>query len=81
VRQGSRLYDAIGTYDMTTKSDYYERGINLRHGNLTEYFVDYPEYIVRVPAALRDIASRSARTPGYPNFTGGRDGHPRLFRK
>src|SRR5262252_956611 len=45
-RPGSSLYDAIGTYDMTTDDTYFERGINLRHGFLTEYYVDDPEYIV-----------------------------------
>jgi len=48
-RPGSSIYDRIGTYDMTTDDVYYERGINLRHGYLTEYYVDDPEYIVRVP--------------------------------
>src|SRR5436309_11690630 len=54
-RPGGSLYDAIGTYDMTTDSEYFERGINLRHGFLTEYYVDEPEYIVRVPAGLRRV--------------------------
>ena len=35
-RPGSSLYDRIGTYDMTTDDTYFERGINLRHGFLTE---------------------------------------------
>jgi len=54
-RRGSSLYDQIGTYDMTTDADYFERGINLRHGYLTEYYVDDPEYIVRVPAPLKEV--------------------------
>src|ERR687893_2992718 len=54
-RPGSSIYDAIGTYDMTTDSTYYERGINLLHGFLTERYVDDPEYIVKVPAALKEI--------------------------
>jgi threonine dehydrogenase-like Zn-dependent dehydrogenase len=54
-RPGSSLYDQIGTYDMTTDADYFERGINLRHGYLTEYYVDDPEYIVRVPASLKEV--------------------------
>jgi glucose 1-dehydrogenase len=53
-RPGSSIYDRIGTYDMTTDDVYYERGINLRHGFLTEYYVDDPEFIVKVPAALRE---------------------------
>jgi len=54
-RPGRSLYDLIGTYDMTTEDTYFERGINLRHGYLTEYYVDDPEYIVRVPQGLRDV--------------------------
>jgi threonine dehydrogenase-like Zn-dependent dehydrogenase len=54
-RPGSSLYDRIGTYDMTTDDTYFERGINLRHGYLTEYYVDEPEYIVKVPDGLREV--------------------------
>lgn len=54
-RPGSSLYDRIGTYDMTTDDTYYERGINLRHGYLTEYYVDDPEYIVKVPKGLKHV--------------------------
>jgi threonine dehydrogenase-like Zn-dependent dehydrogenase len=54
-RPGNSIYDRIGTYDMTTDETYYERGINLRHGYLTEIYVDDPEYIVRVPDALKDV--------------------------
>jgi threonine dehydrogenase-like Zn-dependent dehydrogenase len=54
-RPGSSIYDRIGTYDMTTDDTYFERGINLRHGYLTEYYVDEPEYIVKVPDGLREV--------------------------
>lgn len=54
-RPGSSLYDKIGMYDMTTDDVYYERGINLRHGYLTEYYVDSPEYIVKVPKGLKEV--------------------------
>jgi threonine dehydrogenase-like Zn-dependent dehydrogenase len=54
-RPGGSIYDRIGTYDMTTDDVYYERGINLRHGYLTEYYVDEPEYIVKVPDGLREV--------------------------
>src|SRR4028119_596364 len=47
-RPGSSIYDEIGTYDMTTDATYYERGINLRHGYLTERYVDDPEDIGKV---------------------------------
>jgi threonine dehydrogenase-like Zn-dependent dehydrogenase len=54
-RPGSSIYDRIGTYDMTTDDMYYERGINLRHGFLAEYYVDDPEYIVKVPDGLAEV--------------------------
>jgi len=54
-RPGSSIYDHIGTSDMTTDDTYYERGINLRHGFLTEYYVDDAEYIVKVPQGLNQV--------------------------
>jgi glucose 1-dehydrogenase len=54
-RPGTSIYDKIGTYDMTTDDTYFERGINLRHGFLTEFVVDEPEYIVRVPENMREV--------------------------
>ena len=54
-RPGTSIYDRIGTYDTTTDETYYERGINLLHGYLTERYVDDPEYIVKVPAALKEV--------------------------
>jgi threonine dehydrogenase-like Zn-dependent dehydrogenase len=54
-RPGGSIYDRIGAYDMTTEATYYERGINLRHGLMTEYYVDDPEYLVLVPPALKHI--------------------------
>ncbi|MGH7886071.1 MAG: glucose 1-dehydrogenase [Thermodesulfobacteriota bacterium] len=54
-RPGSSIYDKIGTYDMTTDDTYYERGINLRHGYLTEYYLDDPEYIIKVPQGLKEV--------------------------
>jgi threonine dehydrogenase-like Zn-dependent dehydrogenase len=54
-RPGKSIQDLIGTYDMTSDDTYYERGICLRHGFLTEYYVDDPEYIVKVPAGLRKL--------------------------
>src|SRR6266508_4483442 len=54
-RPGMSLYDLIGTNDMTTDDTYFERGINLRHGFLTEYYVDDAEFIVKVPQGLREV--------------------------
>jgi glucose 1-dehydrogenase len=54
-RPGTSIYDRIGTSDMTTDDVYFERGINLRHGYLTEYYVDDVEFIVKVPKGLREV--------------------------
>jgi threonine dehydrogenase-like Zn-dependent dehydrogenase len=54
-RPGTSLYDTIGLQDMTTDNQYFERGINLRHGYLTEYYVEDEEFMVKVPAGLRDV--------------------------
>lgn len=54
-RPGGSFYDRIGMQDMTTDDLYLERGINLRHGFLAEYFVEDPEYLVRIPAGLKDV--------------------------
>ena len=54
-RPGNSIYDLIGTNDMTTDDTYYERGINLRHGFLSEYYVDDAEFIVKIPRGLRDV--------------------------
>jgi threonine dehydrogenase-like Zn-dependent dehydrogenase len=54
-RPGSSIYDLIGTNDMTTDDTYFERGINLRHGYLTEYYVDDAEFIVKVPQGLKEV--------------------------
>jgi hypothetical protein len=45
-RRGTSLYDLIGTNDMTTDDTYFERGINLRHGFLTEYYVADAEFSI-----------------------------------
>jgi len=54
-RPGSTIYDVIGTSDMTTDDTYFERGINLRHGYLTEYYVDDAEFIVKIPQGLKEV--------------------------
>lgn len=55
-RPGESFYDRIGQYDMTTDDGYFERGINLRHGYLTELFVEDPEYLVKIPKGLKHVA-------------------------
>ena len=69
-RPGHSIYDLIGTNDMTTDDVYFERGINLRHGFLTEYYVDDVDFIVKVPAGT-ETCWRSART-----LHGSRERHP-----
>ena len=54
-RPGNSIYDTLGRSDITLEETYYERGINLLHGYMTEYFVDHAEFIVRVPAALKHL--------------------------
>jgi threonine dehydrogenase-like Zn-dependent dehydrogenase len=54
-RPGGSFYDTIGQYHMTTEDTYYERGINLRHGYLTELFVEDPEYLLKVPEGLKQV--------------------------
>jgi glucose 1-dehydrogenase len=54
-RPGHSVYDAIGLQDMTTDNEYLERGINLRHGYLTEYYVEDEEFVVKVPQGLKEV--------------------------
>jgi glucose 1-dehydrogenase len=54
-RPGYSIYDQIGLQDMTTDDVYFERGINLRHGYLTEYYVEDAAYIVTLPGTLREV--------------------------
>lgn len=54
-RPGSSIYDLIGTNDMTTDDTYFERGINLRHGYMSEYYADDAEFIVKVPQGLKEV--------------------------
>jgi glucose 1-dehydrogenase len=54
-RPGSSLYDKIGLQDMTTDDTYFERGINLLHGYLAEYYADSADYLVKVPKGLSQV--------------------------
>ena len=54
-RPGSSIYDLIGSQDMTTDDVYFERGINLRHGFLAEYYADNADYIVKIPQGLKQV--------------------------
>ena len=54
-RPGSSLYDQIGLQDMTTDDTYFERGINLRHGFLAEYYADSADFLIKVPQGLSEV--------------------------
>lgn len=40
---------------MTTDSVYYERGINLRHGFMSEFYVEDAEFVVKIPQGLKEV--------------------------
>jgi threonine dehydrogenase-like Zn-dependent dehydrogenase len=54
-RPGSTIYGKIGLQDFTTDDVYYERGINLLHGYLTEYYVEDYQYVFPLPAGLAEV--------------------------
>src|SRR5436305_9172560 len=54
-RPGGSIFDLIGRNDVTSEEVYYERGINLCHGFMTESFVDDAEFMVKVPQNLRHV--------------------------
>jgi glucose 1-dehydrogenase len=54
-RPGSSVYDRIGLQDMTTDDVYYERGINLLHGFLAEYYVEDHAWVVPLPPSLHEV--------------------------
>src|ERR687887_1073045 len=54
-RPGSSIYGRIGLQDFTTDDVYYERGINLLHGFLTEHYVEDAQYVFPLPATLSEV--------------------------
>lgn len=54
-RPGTSIYDRIGRSDITSEETYFERGINLLHGFLTEYYVDDAQFVVRMPVGLKHL--------------------------
>lgn len=54
-RPGGSIYDRIGRSDITSEEIFFERGINLLHGFMTEYFVDDAEFIVKYPESMLSI--------------------------
>ena len=51
-RPGRSIYDQMGLQDMTTDDRYFERGISLLHGFLTERVVDHADYAIKLPETL-----------------------------
>ena len=45
-----------GESDMCLKGNYVERGIKQVHGFLAEYYLEVPEYLIRVPSELVGVA-------------------------
>jgi threonine dehydrogenase-like Zn-dependent dehydrogenase len=54
-RPGSSIYGKIGLQDFTTDDVYYERGINLLHGYLTEYYVEDHRFVFPLPHTLSEV--------------------------
>lgn len=54
-RPGNSIYDRIGLQDMTTDDVYFERGINKRHGYLTEHYVEDHQFVVPLPESLDQV--------------------------
>lgn len=54
-RPGHSIYDLIGEQDMTTDAEYFERGISRLHGYFAEFYVESADFLVKLPATLRDV--------------------------
>src|SRR6266568_7300563 len=54
-RPGSSIYGQIGLQDFTTEDVYYERGINLLHGYLTEEYVEDSQFVFPLPDTLAEV--------------------------
>jgi threonine dehydrogenase-like Zn-dependent dehydrogenase len=54
-RPGTSVYGKIGLQDFTTDDVYFERGINLLHGYLTEYYVEDHQYVFPLPDTLAEV--------------------------
>ena len=54
-RPASSIYDAIGLQDFTTDDVYRERGINLAHGYLSEWYVEDEAFLLPVPEILEPV--------------------------
>jgi len=54
-RPDDTIYGRIGLQDFTTADVYYERGINLLHGYLTEQYVEDAQFVFALPESLARV--------------------------
>jgi glucose 1-dehydrogenase len=54
-RPGHSVYDLIGRQDVTLDDVYYERGINLLHGYLSEWYVEDCAWVVSLAPVLSSV--------------------------
>jgi len=54
-RPGHSIYDLIGEQDMTTDTEYFERGISRLHGYFAEFYVESADFLVKLPPTLKDV--------------------------
>src|ERR671931_2565299 len=54
-RPDPTIYGRIGLQDFTTEDVYYERGINLLHGYLTEEYVEDAQFVFPLPGSLAEV--------------------------
>src|SRR5437870_3160136 len=54
-RPGSSIYGKVGLQDFTTDDVYFERGINLRHGYLTQSYVEDSDFVFPLPPTLAEV--------------------------
>jgi threonine dehydrogenase-like Zn-dependent dehydrogenase len=46
----------VGEPDLCSSGDYLERGIKGMHGYMAQFYVESPDYLVRIPPALKKVA-------------------------
>lgn len=54
-RPGHSIYDLIGEQDMTTDTEYFERGISRLHGYFAEFYVESADFLVKLPPTLKEV--------------------------
>lgn len=54
-RPGHSIYDLIGEQDMTTDTQYFERGISRLHGYFAEFYIESADFLVKLPPTLKEV--------------------------